>query len=70
MTGASTQTALMTQIVDFVMHGENIDMERLRRALYCQVRFHLFCIFVPMCVSFVSRKRDILNVKFKNFEHM
>ena len=37
MTGASTQTALMTQIVDFVMHGETIDMERLRRALYCQL---------------------------------
>ncbi|KAJ8028688.1 E3 ubiquitin-protein ligase HERC2 [Holothuria leucospilota] len=37
MTGSSAQTALMSQIVDFAVHGNGINMERVRTALYCQL---------------------------------
>ena len=37
MTGASTQTALMSQIVEFAVNDTNMDLEKLRRMLYCQV---------------------------------
>ncbi|XP_033632375.1 E3 ubiquitin-protein ligase HERC2-like [Asterias rubens] len=37
MTGASTQTALMSQIVEFAVNDTNMDLEKLRRMLYCQL---------------------------------
>ena len=37
MTGSASQTALMTEIIDFAIHAENVNVEKMRRALYCQV---------------------------------
>ena len=37
MTGASAQTALMSQIVEFAISDTNLDLEKLRGALYTQV---------------------------------
>ncbi|XP_038055580.1 E3 ubiquitin-protein ligase HERC2-like [Patiria miniata] len=37
MTGASTQTALMSQIVEFTINDSNLDLEKLRMALYSQL---------------------------------
>ncbi|XP_071496413.1 E3 ubiquitin-protein ligase HERC2-like [Diadema antillarum] len=37
MTGSASQTALMTEIIDFAIHSENVNIEKLRRALYLQL---------------------------------
>ena len=44
MTGASTQTALMSQIVEFTVNDNNLDLEKLRRVLYCQVMIRTILI--------------------------
>ncbi|XP_063970630.1 E3 ubiquitin-protein ligase HERC2-like [Lytechinus pictus] len=37
MTGSASQTALMTEIIEFAIQSENVNVEKLRRALYCQL---------------------------------